>query len=101
MRHTFLPLVLLVLPICAAQEATAPTTAAPEAKAPTVTAETRTQFHVRYISGSDVYIDGGRDAGLADGTKLVFAASGKRLSLIDRDQHILLQHSGVDTFIST
>jgi len=71
MRHTFLPLVLLVLPICAAQEATAPTTAAPEAKAPTVTAETRTQFHVRYISGSDVYIDGGRDAGLADGTKLV------------------------------
>jgi len=37
----------------------------------------------------------------ADGTKLVFAASGKRLSLIDRDQHILLQHSGGDTFIST
>jgi hypothetical protein len=31
----------------------------------------RTDFHVRYISGSNVYIDGGRDAGLAEGTRLV------------------------------
>jgi len=66
MRHTLLPVVLLVLPICAAQEATAPPTAAPTATAPA-----RTQFQVRYISGSDVYIDAGRDAGLTEGTKLV------------------------------
>jgi len=66
MRHTFLPLVLLTLPICAAQEATAPTAAAPTATAPA-----RVQFQVRYISGSEVYIDAGRDAGLAEGTKLV------------------------------
>ena len=66
MRHTFMPLILLVLPICSAQEATAPT-----ASTPTATAPERTQFHVRYISGSDVYIDGGREAGLAEGTRLV------------------------------
>jgi hypothetical protein len=66
MRHTFMPLVFLVLPICAAQEATAPTAAAPTATAPA-----RVQFQVRYISGSEVYIDAGRDAGLAEGTKLV------------------------------
>jgi hypothetical protein len=66
MRHTFMPLILLILPICAAQEATAPA-----ASTPTATAPERTQFHVRYISGSDVYIDGGREAGLAEGTRLV------------------------------
>ena len=66
MQRSFLPLVFFVLPICAAQEATAPT-----ATAPTATAPARTRFQVRYISGSDVYIDAGRDAGLAEGTKLV------------------------------
>ena len=66
MRHTFMPLILLVLPICSAQVATTPT-----ASTPTTTAPERTQFHVRYISGSDVYIDGGREAGLAEGTRLV------------------------------
>ena len=35
------------------------------------TAPVRTQFHVRYISGSNVYIDGGRNAGLAEGTTLI------------------------------
>ena len=29
------------------------------------------EFHVRYINGTNVYIDAGRDAGLAEGTKLV------------------------------
>lgn len=31
----------------------------------------RTEFHIRYISGSNVYIDGGRNAGLTEGTRLV------------------------------
>jgi hypothetical protein len=48
-----------------------PATEAPSADNPTVAAPTRTDFHVRYISESNVYIDGGRNAGLAEGTKLV------------------------------
>ncbi len=35
------------------------------------TAQVRTEFHVRYISGVNVYIDAGRNAGLAEGTKLI------------------------------
>lgn len=31
----------------------------------------RTEFHVRYVNSTDVYIDAGRDAGLDEGTKLV------------------------------
>ena len=68
MRHTFLPLIFLVLPVCAAQESIAPVAAKPMF---TVVSPVQTKFHVRYISGSDIYIDGGRDAGLAEGTKLV------------------------------
>jgi D-alanyl-D-alanine carboxypeptidase len=37
----------------------------------------------------------------ADGRKLVFAAEGKRLSLVDGGQTILLQSKGGDSFIST
>jgi hypothetical protein len=31
----------------------------------------RSSFQVRYVNGSNVYIDGGRDAGLAEGMALV------------------------------
>jgi hypothetical protein len=31
----------------------------------------RTEFHVQYVNGKDAYIDGGRDAGLSEGTALV------------------------------
>jgi hypothetical protein len=34
-------------------------------------APVRTEFHVRYISGTSVYIDAGRNAGLAEGSKLI------------------------------
>jgi D-alanyl-D-alanine carboxypeptidase len=37
----------------------------------------------------------------ADGNKLVFAASGKRLSLVNGSQTIPLQHAGGDAFLST
>ncbi len=30
-----------------------------------------TEFHVKYVNGNNVYIDAGRDAGLAEGTKVV------------------------------
>lgn len=38
---------------------------------PPASASMQTSFHVKYISGQDVYIDGGRDAGLAPDMQLV------------------------------
>jgi hypothetical protein len=35
--------------------------------------EVRTVFHVRYVAGASVYLDGGRDAGLAEGMRLLIA----------------------------
>ncbi len=67
----FLP-VLLASMACAAQEpAPAPAAAAPGPVALSSTAPARTQFHIRYVNGPNVYIDGGRSAGLAEGTNLV------------------------------
>jgi hypothetical protein len=57
--------VVLALPICAAQQTSSPSV---DATAP---APTRTEFHIRYISGNNVYIDGGRNSGLTEGTVLV------------------------------
>ena len=56
--------IFLVAPFCVAQQ---PEPVPNAAAAATVRAE----FHIRYINGSNVYIDAGRDAGLAEGTKLV------------------------------
>ncbi len=65
-RHLF-P-ILLAAPLCAAQEPAA----APSIPATTTaSAPVRNDFHVRYINGTNVYIDAGRDAGLVEGTKLV------------------------------
>ena len=35
----------------------------------TTPVEVRTTFHVRYVSGNSVYVDGGRNAGLAEGMR--------------------------------
>jgi hypothetical protein len=43
-------------------------------------AQVRSEFHVRYISGADVYIDGGRSSGLAEGTKLILKQDPKKAS---------------------
>jgi len=65
-RHLF-P-IFLAAPLCAAQEpAVAPSIPATS----TASAQVRNDFHIRYINGTNVYIDAGRDAGLAEGTKLV------------------------------
>ena len=40
-------------------------------EAPPPEAATPAEFHVRYVNGSEVYLDGGRSAGLAEGTKLI------------------------------
>jgi hypothetical protein len=42
-----------------------------DAPAASQRAMTRTEFRVKYVNGSNVYIDGGRDAGLDQGTKVV------------------------------
>ena len=52
---------------CMAQDAVP---AAPAAPPPDSTA-VRTEFHVRYVSDPNVYIDGGRDAGLTEGAELL------------------------------
>ncbi len=76
-RLRLLTTAVLISTVCAAQQpALAPTPVAPSEPAQTVTtpsatAPTRTEFHVRYVNGSNVYIDGGRNAGLTEGTKLV------------------------------
>jgi hypothetical protein len=63
-RRLFLSLLLIASPVWA-QEAT-PTQAPSQGAAPI-----HSEFHVLYVNGVNVYIDGGRDAGLAEGTKLV------------------------------
>ncbi len=62
-RHS-VALAFLFLRLCAAQTSQQ---AAPD----TQPAPVRSTFHVRYISGTNIYIDGGRDAGLAENTELV------------------------------
>ncbi len=69
MRHNLFTVVVFVSTVCAAQQSAL----APPAGASTEPAQpvpTRTQFRVRYINGSNVYIDGGRNDGLGEGTKL-------------------------------
>jgi hypothetical protein len=56
--------------------ASAPATQIPSAAqaevAPVSTAAPiRSEFHIRYITGQTIYLDGGRSAGLTEGTKLV------------------------------
>lgn len=67
MRPLFFMLALSLMRPCTAQEAAStPATDAAPAATPS-----RADFQIRYVNGTDVYIDGGRDAGLAEGTQLV------------------------------
>jgi hypothetical protein len=71
MRHHLFLLLVLVAAVCGAQE---PDASAPAAPPPTA-APVRTEFQVRYISGSNVYIDGGTSSGLVEGTQLILKQS--------------------------
>lgn len=51
-----------------------PTTAVPDVAPPTAPIEMHTAFRVRYVNGANVYVEGGRNAGLAEGTRLVVRA---------------------------
>ena len=66
MRLRLLFFVVLFAPFCSAQQ----TEPAPN-PVQTEAAPVRADFHIRYVSGNNVYIDAGRDAGLVEGTKLV------------------------------
>lgn len=61
---------------CAAQDA-APAPA-PVAESAAAATTARADFQIRYVNGSDVYIDGGRDSGLAEGTQLVLKQDAKK-----------------------
>lgn len=65
--------ILLVAPLSMAQPQDSATNTAStiDAKPATAAAPVRSDFHVRYINGTNVYIDAGRDAGLSEGTALV------------------------------
>ena len=62
MRKLLLSLVLIVSACCDGQQA---------AMQQSATAPTRTEFHIRYINGTNLYIDAGRNADLSEGMQLV------------------------------
>jgi len=71
-------LLVLAAPVCGAQ-------AVDSSGAPAVlpgAAPARTDFHIKYVSGTDVYIDGGTSSGLAEGTELILK---QKTSLSDQD----------------
>ena len=71
MRHQLLMLLVLAAPFCRAQDADLSGSVAP----PPVAEPARTDFHIKYISGTSVYIDGGSSSGLAEGTELILKAN--------------------------
>src|ERR1700686_4246494 len=79
MRSLLISLLLAVPLACAAQQPGA------EAAAPSQAAPMQTEFHVRYVSGPNVYIDAGRDAGLAEGTRIVLKQSPSKASTAGSD----------------
>lgn len=78
MRYHLLLLLVLAAPVCGAQEIDPSAPAAP----PPAAAPMRTDFHVKYVSGTDVYIDGGTSSGLAEGMELILK---QKTSLSDQE----------------
>jgi hypothetical protein len=74
MRPVWFSLLLFATLSSAAQQPGA------DAAAPSQAAPMRTEFQVRYVNGTDVYIDARRDAGLAPGTKVVLKQSPGKVS---------------------
>ncbi len=70
-------LLVLAAPVSRAQEVDPSGPAAP----PPAAAPARTDFHIKYVSGTSVYIDGGTSSGLAEGTQLVLK---QKTSLTDQ-----------------
>jgi hypothetical protein len=75
MRYAFLPLVLFAATLWDVHQGRAQTAS------PNETPQMRKDFHIRYINNSNVYIDAGRDARLAEGTKLVIKQDPSKVSI--------------------
>lgn len=78
MRHHLLMLLVLAAPVCRAQESDSAgvPVGMPDA------APARTDFHIKYVTGTEVYIDGGTSSGLAEGTELILK---QRTALSDQE----------------
>jgi hypothetical protein len=76
MRYHLLMLLILAAPACRAQEMDS------SIPLPPAEVSTRTDFHVKYVSGTDVYIDGGTSSGLTEGTELILK---QKTSLSDEE----------------
>ena len=70
MRYLIALIALFFLPCCFAQEAVVLASKVDPELASKVE-PIRKQFHVLYVNGANIYIDGGRNDGLGEGTKLV------------------------------
>ena len=72
MRLLMFSLFLAALPAGVAQQA-GPEVSPPssQAAASSQAGPVRTEYHVKYVNGNNVYIDAGRDAGLEEGTRMV------------------------------
>lgn len=66
MHRLVLPFALMLPAVCAAQQA---------APAASSSLPIRSEFHIRYVNGNSVYIDGGRSSGLTQGAKLILKQS--------------------------
>lgn len=88
MRRRLMLLLVLVALVCRAQE---PDLSAPATPPPSAVSA-RIDFHVRYINGTSVYIDGGTSSGLAEGTQLILKQS---TSLSDEEAAKTLLEPGV------
>jgi hypothetical protein len=74
MRHFIAPITLLLfatITIAQHQASDTGSAASSDLMPASAAAPVRAEFHVRYISGTSVYIDAGRDAGLVEGTALI------------------------------
>lgn len=78
MRRFALPIVFLAATASFSQKPAEGTAPVPEQSSQSEQTQFLTTFHVRYISGTNVYIDGGRNAGLVEGTNLILKQDPKK-----------------------
>ena len=71
MRASSVLPVLLLAPLCTAQNQVRPALEPAPAQTSSKSVPMRPSFHIRYVNGPNVYIDGGRDANLAEGNALI------------------------------
>src|SRR5260370_29514433 len=71
MHRLLASLLLLGSCLCPAQQQSETAQQQPDQPPASSPVPIRSDFRVKYVTGTDAYIDGGRDSGLAEGTALV------------------------------